>query len=68
MGYRVELGKVNTDSNGRRRATYTTPADVPEGAYLSATATKPGGGVIEVKVPFNLRPAPPIITMPGATR
>jgi hypothetical protein len=68
IGYRFELGKVNTDSNGRLRATYTIPADVPEGAYLIATATKPGGGVIEVKVPFNLKAAPPIITMPGATR
>ena len=68
IGYRFELGKVNTDSNGRLRATYTIPADVPEGAYLIATATKPGGGVIEVKAPFNLRPAPPIITMPRATR
>ncbi len=68
VGYRFELGKVTTDSNGRLRATYPIPANVPEGAYLIATATKPGGGAIEVKTPFNLRPAPPIITMPGATR
>lgn len=68
IGYRFDLGKVLTDSNGRLRATYAIPANVPAGAYLIATTTKIGGGVIEVKVPFTLSPPSPIITQPGVTR